>query len=290
MTGKPVVRDVVLRAIMSGSDLGVFSGIGSFKDHHLRVLVTMPRTPLSVIKMVAQEPGTNPAAAIDYCSSAAIARVLIKICRDVSVFSFYNQPTFQAGTKLHDFRKGADRFRRREVVYEVLSERILYGGDVLPAHVSKWFSLYGSIIHDTYMEAHGSAHMLSCYDICEKQAFAATEKVVSPIPYEFMVAYHRYTKYLPVTMFFRAVFLKRTSAQKRINLMAEEGYTAEQIQLFLRERELKEKVDFEASVERKRKKRRFARATKSKPVKELFELTQMIFGLGCCERDILSFL
>lgn len=36
---------------------------------------------------------------------------------------------------LHDFRKGADRFRHRETVYEVLCARALYGGEVLPP---KW--------------------------------------------------------------------------------------------------------------------------------------------------------
>lgn len=143
-------------------DLAVFADIGSFKEYHLRVLVTMPRTPLYVIKMVAQEPVTNPAKVIDYCSSAAIANVLIKMSRNVTCFFFYNQDTFVEGAVLRDFRKGADRFRRREVVYEVLCERVLFGGEVLPPHVARWFNNNRSNSHFAYMLKLGLARMLAC--------------------------------------------------------------------------------------------------------------------------------
>lgn len=175
MTGKPVVQECVLNQIVSGGNLTVFAGIGAFKEHHLRVLVTMPRTHLYIIKMVAREPGTHPERAIDYCCSAAMARVLIDICGDVSCFSLYNQKSFTDGMVLHDFGKGADRFRRREVVYEVLCERVLFGGEVLPAHVAKWFINNGSIVQHVFMRKHGSEHMMACYDLYEKQAFECAE-------------------------------------------------------------------------------------------------------------------
>lgn len=96
------MNDVVLRSIISGANLTVFANTGSLKKHHLRVLVTMPRTSLYVIKMVAREPGTNPAKAIDYSSSAAMARTLIKIRRDISRFALYEQECFHvSGKRLH---------------------------------------------------------------------------------------------------------------------------------------------------------------------------------------------
>jgi len=119
MTGNPVVRDCVLHQILSGGNLTIFANMGAFKEHHLRVLVTMARTPLYIIKMVAREPGTHPEKAIDFCSSAAMARVLIKICGDATCFSLYDQPAFVEGMVLHDYMRGADYFRKREIVYEV---------------------------------------------------------------------------------------------------------------------------------------------------------------------------
>lgn len=52
MTGKPIVRDCVLNAIVSGANLTAFANIGAFKEHHLCVLVTMPRTPLYLLFLV----------------------------------------------------------------------------------------------------------------------------------------------------------------------------------------------------------------------------------------------
>ena len=290
MTGKPVVRDPVLRCIMSGADLKIFAGIGAFQEQHLRVLVTMPRTPLSIIKMVAQEPNTNPAKAIDYCSSASMARALIKICRDVTCFSFYDQECFVRGERLHDNKKGADRFRSKDVVYEVLGERILYGGDVLPPHVARWYNMNGTYWHTAYMRGYGSNHMMACYDVCEKQVFEATEELIAPAPYEFMIAYHRYTKYLPVTMFFRAELKKRVLGEATVKDMVEKGCTIEQVQTSLAEDALKHMVDSNCTVEGKKKRRRLARAVKSGAVKDLWFLSHRILGLGCCEKLIVSFL
>lgn len=87
MTGKPVVRDCVLQ-VASGGNPTVFANIGAFKEHHMRKLVTMARTPLYMVNVVAREPGTHPEKAIDNCSSAAMATVWIKIGGDVTCFSF----------------------------------------------------------------------------------------------------------------------------------------------------------------------------------------------------------
>lgn len=289
MTGKPVGRDLVLRSIMSGAKLTAFANIGAFKENHLRVLVTM-RTPLNVIKMVAKEPGTNPAEAIDYCSSAAIAKVLINICRNVTCFSFYNQDTFVEGEPLHDYRKGADRFRSREVVYEVLCERVLFGGDVLPAHVARWFNNYGPNSHYTYMLKRGLDHMMACYEIYEKQAFEATEELITPLPYQFMVAYHRYTKYLPLKVFFRAVLSKKKADQKKMNDELEKGSSIEQVQASFVAEQYRKMASSKSSAESRKKKRRFARAAKRGAIKDLWVLSDKIVRLECCEKLILSFL
>ncbi|CAN0251422.1 unnamed protein product [Ectocarpus sp. 6 AP-2014] len=291
MTGKPVVNDVVLSAIVSGSNLTVFANIGSFKEHHLRVLVTMPRTPLYVIRMVAREPGTNPAKAIDYCSSAAMARALIKICRDVSRFALYEQDCFRVGGKrLHEFRRGGDRFRRREVVYQVLCERVLFGGDVLPPHVSKWFNSCGGYWHEKYMEGYGSAHMKKCYDIYEKQALRATHEVITPMPYQFMVAYHSYTKYLPLTMCFCAVFKKKAQMEAVVKDRLREGLSVEQAHASLDVEVDQSLRGLKNSAEGKKQRRKLARAVKSAAVHDLWVLSHRILGLECCEKVILSFL
>lgn len=290
MTGKPVVGDPVLRCIVSGASLTRFAGMGAFKEHHLRVLVTMPRTPISVIKMVAGEPETNPARAIDYCSSATIARALIKICGDVTCFSLYEQQSFVNGARIHDFRTGADRFRRREVVFEVLCERILFGGDVLPPHISAWFNSYGRYCQESYIERYGSAHMMACYQIYEKQLFEVTEDLVTPPPYQFMIAYHRYTKYLPLTMFFNAVLKEKASVEAIVKDRVAEGFTMEQVRASLVADGSKNMLDLNQSAKGKNKRRRFARVAKSDSVRDLWALCQRVFALSSCERLILSFL
>ena len=290
MTGKPIVRDCVLHKIISGGNLSIFANIGAFKEHHLRVLVNMPRTPLYVIKMVAREPGTHPEKAIDYCSSAAMARVLIKICDDVSCFSFYNQPAFVEGMMLHDYRKGADRFRRKEIVYEVLCERVLHGGDVLPPHVAKWFVNYGGNMLYAYVLKRKSDHMMACYDLYEKQAFEINEEIVTPVSYEFMIAYHRYTKYLPLTMFARAVFRRRRNAEKSVRDMIDQGYTCDQIQSDVAAQDITEMAELKMSSGNQKKKRRFARVMVLFPSSQLFEVVQRMFEQGCCEKKIMSFL
>lgn len=289
MTGLPVVRDPVTRAIASGRSLDVFANFGMFEEHHLRVLVTMPRTPMSVIKMVAGEANTNPAKAIDYCSSAVIARGLIKICGDVSRFSLYDQQTFKDGAVLHDNRKGADRFRRMDIVFEVLCERVLFGGDILPPHVAKWFVSYGENMFNDYMLKNGSVHMMACYEICEKQLFEHDEQLITPNCYEFMIKYHRYVKYLPLVMHFVAVFNKKQSTGEYVRDMVEKRCSAEQIESFVRGEQIKDMVDLKSPQQKKRR-RRLSRAMKSDSIKQLYGVAQRIIGLGCCERLILSFL
>ncbi|CAM9099235.1 unnamed protein product [Ectocarpus sp. 12 AP-2014] len=240
--------------------------------------------------MVAREPGTNPAKAIDYCSSAAMARALIKICGDVSCFSLYEQECFVKGERLHDYIKGADRFRRRDVVYEVLCERIMYGGDVLPPHVAKWFNNCGNNIHHVYMARCGSFHMMSCYKLYEKQALEATHELITPAAYQFMVAYHRYTKFLPLTMFFRAVFEKKASIEAIVKDWLGKGFSLEQIQGALSGEDDAQQTNLRTSAEGKKKKRQFVRASKSDAVKELWVLAHSICKLQACEKLILSFL
>lgn len=291
MTGKPIVRDCITRAIVAGKDLSVFAGIGIFEEHHLRILVTMPRTPLRVIRMVAREPATNPHKAMDYCASRAIARVLIDVCGNASCFALYNQPSFVKGARLHDCGKGADRFRVKEVVYEVLCERILYGVNMLPEHVGRWFTSHGHQLMYAYMLKHGSLHMRKCCSICEKQALEIHGKPVSPVDCNFMVSYHRYTKYLPLKMFWRRVLARKLQVEKSVRDMVEEGYTCEQVELFVGGREMREMISLKNSEKGRKKKRKCARAVKkSVAVRELLDVVNGILGLGCCDKLIFSFL
>lgn len=293
MTGKPVVGDMVTRAILAGRDLTVFANLNVFQEHHLRILVTMPRTPLYIIKMVAREPETHPERAIDYCSSAAMARVLIGIGGDVRCFALYGQDSFLVyNTPLHDFRKGADSFRRKKAVYEVICERVLFGGKVLPLHVASWFVAHGNSLHSEYMRKRGSDHMLACYDVYEKQAFECTEEVIVPVSYDFMIAYHRYTKYLPLIMFIWATDKKKRAVEQAVEGMVDMGYTCDQIDLFVKGRVMREfAAQKRASSKKDRaKKRKFSRAMKSKEVRELYGVFQKMFALGCCKEYIMSFL
>ncbi len=215
MSGGSFADDAALTAIVTGANVTAFANTGAFKEHHLRVIVTMPRTPLYLIRMIASEPGTHPEKAIDYCVSRKMARTLLQICGDATCFWLYNQAPFVCGEPLHDDRKGADRFRNRKVVYEVLCERVLYGGKVLPPHVAKWFVAHGNNMQYAYMLKHGSNHMMSCYDTYEKQAFEQTEELVGPASYAFMLAYHRYSKYLPLIMYIFLTSEVKTPEKRR---------------------------------------------------------------------------
>ncbi|CAM9099887.1 unnamed protein product [Ectocarpus sp. 4 AP-2014] len=222
-----------------------------------------------------------------------MARALIKICRDVSRFALYEQECFRVGGKrLHEFRRGGDRFRRREVVYQVLCERVLFGGDVLPPHVSKWFNSCGGYWHEKYMEGYGSGHMKACYNIYEEQALGATHEVITPVPYQFMVAYHRYTKYLPLTMYFRAVFQKKARMEAVVKDALKQGLSIEQAHasLVVEDVENMRDWDFKNSADEKKKRRKLSRALKSAAVNDLWVLSLRVLGLECCEKVILSFL
>lgn len=53
--------------------------------------------------------------------------------------------------------------------------------------------------------------------------------------------------------------------------------------------EVNQIANMKNSAEGKMKGRRFSRAAKSESVKELWVLSDGIFGLGCCEEMIMSF-
>ncbi|CAM9181748.1 unnamed protein product, partial [Ectocarpus sp. 12 AP-2014] len=145
---------------------------------------------------------------------------------------------------------------------EVLCERILYGGDVLPAHVARWFTRHGKNLLHAYILKRGSLHMRKCFDICEKQAFKMHGTAVSPVDCNFMVAYHRYTKYLPLKMFCLKILAKKQVVATSVRDMVDKGYTGEQVVSYVRCREIREigdMVDLKNSAEGKKRKRRLAR-------------------------------
>lgn len=240
--------------------------------------------------MVAGDANTNAAGAIDYCCSAAKARALIHACGDVSRFALYDQPHFKHEMRmLHDNRKGADRFRRKDIVYEVLCERVLFGGEILPVHVAKWFDMHGAQLHEDYLEKHGSDHMFTCYDVYRRQV---SENGLSPVFYKFLVGYHKYTKYLPLVMYLKAVFNKKHAMGASVKTLIERGCDYDLIKLFVSVENIKDIAKSQSPLEKKRM-RRFNRVIKSDPIRQLYSLTQMVVSVKGCNEIypmVLSFL
>lgn len=104
--------------------------------------------------------------------------------------------------------------------------------------------------------------MIACYGIYGKQAFSATHEVITPVPYKCMVAYHRYTKYLPLTMCFRAVFKKTAEMEAVVNDKLEQGLNVEEAHASLVVEDVEDMRDLKNSAEEKKTRRKLARAVK----------------------------
>ena len=179
-----------------------------------------------------------------------------------------------------------------DIVYEVLCERVLFGEDVLPPHVAKWFVAFGNQLQEDYIEKRGSPHMSACYDVYHRQVLERGQGVVTMNPYEFMIGYHKYSKYLPIVMYLRAVFTKNQAIGASVKTLLDRGCSYSLIHLFVGTARLKDVADSRSPMGI-RKKRRLQRVAKSDPIRKLYSLVQSILALeGCHEISaaVLSFL
>lgn len=220
------VSDSAMEAILNRECLEGFIEDGMLFDYHLRVLASMPSsTRKGLLERVAHIPSTYPEEAVDFCASAAAARVLMNVSGDTANFKLYEQYGFRSGHRdIHDDRKGADRFRNKTTVFAVFSERIMYGGDVLLPHLITWYNEHGQQLLADYM-GDVSSDMRKCYAVYEhKKAAAVVEGIVdAPPAYEFMVAYQRYHKYFPIFMRIYLVAKKRGESKKLVDAMRTKG-------------------------------------------------------------------
>lgn len=277
LSGEPLpesVDDSMLNAIITKSDLTYFISLGMFKPIHLRAYASMPKGNAKVLRQIANCPGTNPAAAVDFCVSAAFARALLEICKDTTVYHFYNHEDFtQRYRSLHDNRRGADAFRRSPAVYEVAAERILFGGDVLPEHMVRWFKSKGRHgQHARYMNnrLRDGAHMRKCYGEYETQTAARVGEggIIAGNTYDFMVAYHSYTKYFPVFMYLLLQSNREKKVEETVADMKEKKCSKEQIEAAVRGMQA---MEIEKAAEQKKKQRKLAKLTsRDGNAKELF--------------------
>lgn len=218
VSGAPVT-DEVLRAIQAGENLDIdfFIGSGELGLPHLRALASMPTTSPAILRRVAQAECTEARKAVDFCVSGEFASILLQACGDATDFSFYNQGFFKVEENpLHDEDKGADAFRSKSSVHAVLTERILFGGKVLPPHVAKWYDDNGESIRDQ------GSHLRECYALYKKKTFASlTEGILEVSMYRFMVRYSEYLKYLPVYMRMYTMSKKRRSLGGMVSVLVD---------------------------------------------------------------------
>ena len=292
LSGKPLLEDLddnALAAITSKGDLTYYINAGMFGPHHLRVYASMPKGSVRVLRQIANIPGTKPAAAVDYCISGVFAEILLEIGNahdKPQEFEFYSNSDFtQRRRSISDNRHGADAFRNSHVVYEVASERILFGGNVLPGHFVQWYNARGKHGHHArYMNnrKRDGARLRKCYSEYETQTAARTvdDAIIVRSTYDFMVAYHIYTKYFPVFMYLLRQSNKVKKLEEIVVDMTEKKCSKEQIEAAVRGMQAME-IESANSSEQKKKQRKFNKLTsKDAKAKELVGAAN--FTGACC--------
>lgn len=233
-----VIGDEIIRAIQAGENLDMeyFASRGRLGLRHLRLLVSKSNSKVKDVRIVAEEMPDDAGKAINFCVKPEFAKILLEVSKDAATdFSFYNQELFRVDGHLHDDSPGADAFRSKMNVYSVLSEQILYGGKVLPNHVSEWYDEYGTTLHAEYMAK--DVLMGKCYALHEKQKFASTGEgeIVEVSPYEFMVRYFEYLKYLPIYLYINVRAKERERLQALVASLEKHGVSSEVIMAVSRE-------------------------------------------------------
>lgn len=282
--------DKTIRDILAGHSLDEHIVQRSMRPRHLRLLASMRRAKLADFGRVARCPFMNPECAVDFCSSGKKARALIELSDDATYFQLYSQPEFKDGrVPIGDDREGAEYFRTSDVVFDVLSARIRYAGDVLLDHLVDWYNSCGLLnryMHDKKVD--DAYKMATCYEVYQRQKFDSVEEggVVETSPYEFMVAYARYTKYFPVAMRLHRFAAKQKQADAHVADMKAKGCTSEQLDFVARGQEAAEQA---SPVERKKAKRIARMMATNTSTSELWNAVERICKEGVAEL-VMSFL
>lgn len=239
-----VICDEIIRAIQAGENLDMeyFASRGRLGLRHLRLLVSKSNSKVKDVRIVAEDMPDDAGKAINFCVKPEFAKILLEVSKDAATdFSFYNQEWFTDGL-LHDDHPGADAFRSKINVYSVLSEQILYGGNVLPNHVSEWYDEYGTEWCDEYGRSLHAEYMAKdvlmgkCYALHEKQFASTVEgEIVEVSPYEFMVRYFEYLKYLPIYLYIHVRAKQRERLQALVASLEKHGVSSEVIMAVSRE-------------------------------------------------------
>lgn len=204
----------VIRRLIRGlpiEDL-IINNPGIVSESDLRVLASSGASQ-RVLRLAAGCQNADPAAAVDYSCSGAIAKILLEASTGQQVFALYSQSAFTRNKMpLSLVNPGRDTFRRESNVLAVLTERIMHGGDVLPDHIVKWYNAacetgFGLILRSR--ESDG-LKIEKCLEVYRAQCTPEHEQY-----YDFMVAYHSYHKYFPVYMYVKVQGKNISPAKKR---------------------------------------------------------------------------
>ncbi len=222
----------------------------SLKPHHMRVLASMPGIPKAVLREAARCPNAYPAGAVDFSCSPEVARILLDASSGEQVFTLFDQDAFSKYHRSLDDDEGPDCFRRTSVLFAVLSERVLYGGAVLPEHIVSWYNFKAVLTHkgsgtkikriDAYFKSRKGDGLKigDCYDAYKRQrAKAVDEGIFDPTAYEFMTGYARYSKFFPVFMYIFLARKQQVEAQKLYDAMSKSGLSSDTIGVVMRAQE-----------------------------------------------------
>lgn len=254
LSGEVTTDDLILALRMDDHfDISYFINNNEIDIRHLRLLVSKPSTHVDHIRQAAKHLSTEAPKAVDFCSKEKFANVLLEVGKDATDFSFYNQEYFLDGNPLHDDSPGADAFRRKHNVYAVLSARILYGGKVLPVHVSEWYDEHGTDMQIHYMDGKGDVLMGLCYKLYKKRLEVLDARTVEVSCYEFMNLYAEYTKYLPIYLHIKGRAMQRARIQAMVESMKKNGASDEMIMNVSREVLDTDEAHTEAERKRARK-------------------------------------
>lgn len=186
--------------IREGRDIAMAGRIPEQK--HLRYAVMTGRLTAKVIGGMV-EFGCDPSDAMDYCVSPKMVRALVKQGGDPGKLTYFSDPFFHPLDSSEE-----EKFRKPKLLFKTFRQRILLGA-VFPRHVAEWYDEFVG----TDLESDGSEEFLDFRDLYR----AAVGRRYSL--YDMTVEFVRYTKFLPVKVFFNRHF---ESVSERVCGMVEE--------------------------------------------------------------------
>lgn len=163
------------------------------EQRHLRYAVMTGTLGVKAIGNTVIDWGCDPSDAKDYCVSPKMVRALVKLGGDPSTFTYFldeaKVPIYQIDSS------NEEKFRRPRLLFKTFRQRILLGA-VFPVAVVEWFDEFV----DTALETDGCPEYLD---------FRALYKVAVGDKYslyKMTLEFARYTKFLPVKVFFKRHF------------------------------------------------------------------------------------